>query len=94
MRKIFKRVSAAVMALAVVLDVPKIIALAAVVDSGTCGTNLTWTLDDNGTLTISGNGKMKDYGLYGGAQSPWLGSSEITSIVIENGVTSIGDRAF
>lgn len=62
MRKIFKRVSAAVMALAVmlaavVLDVPKIIALAAVVDSGTCGTNLTWTLDDNGTLTISGTGR-------------------------------------
>lgn len=26
--------------------------------SGTCGDNLTWTLDDNGTLTISGTGKI------------------------------------
>ncbi len=33
---------------------------AATVKSGTCGTNLTWTLDSNGTLTISGTGNMKD----------------------------------
>lgn len=40
---------------------------ATVVDSGYCGgegdgTNLTWTLDSDGLLTISGKGKMKDYG--------------------------------
>jgi len=29
-------------------------------DSGTDG-NITWTLDDNGLLTISGTGAMKDY---------------------------------
>lgn len=29
--------------------------------SGTCGPNLTYTLDDNGTLTISGTGNMRDY---------------------------------
>lgn len=40
-----------------------------IVDSGYCGgegngTNLTWTLDSEGTLTISGNGKMRDYNTY------------------------------
>ena len=29
--------------------------------SGTCGDNLTWTLDDSGTLTISGSGEMYNY---------------------------------
>lgn len=33
-------------------------AMGAVVDSGTCGESLTWTLDNQGTLTISGNGEM------------------------------------
>lgn len=37
---------------------------------GTCGKNLTWTLDDNGTLTISGTGDMKDYGWIFG-KAPW-----------------------
>ena len=32
--------------------------------SGTCGDNLTWTLDDAGTLTISGTGAMANYEYY------------------------------
>ena len=35
------------------------VSAAELVDSGTCGKNLTWTLDDEGTLTISGTGEMK-----------------------------------
>ncbi len=54
--------------------------------SGTTG-DCTWTL--NGTeLTISGNGAMADYTSTG----PW--GNAIRSVVIENGVTSIGNRAF
>ena len=34
---------------------------AAEVASGTCGTNLTWSLDADGILTISGAGAMEDY---------------------------------
>ena len=57
--------------------------------SGTCGENLTWTLDDEGTLTISGNGKMTDYVLNAKKQ-PWYSSRLlITSITLNNGVTSI-----
>jgi hypothetical protein len=60
-------------------------------ESGTCGDSLTWTLDD-GTLTISGTGNMENYGLNG---APWHSQSEsIENVVVENGVTSIGDSAF
>ena len=37
---------------------------AEIVDSGNCGDNLTWTLDSEGTLTISGNGSMENYDPY------------------------------
>ena len=61
--------------------------------SGTCGDNLTWTLDDAGTLTISGTGAMEDYDYYGA--TPWHDNWDtITSLVIEEGVASIGSRAF
>lgn len=50
------------------------------------------TLDDNGTMTISGNGKMKDYGA---SNIPYDGQKEkITTIKINNGVTNIGSSAF
>ncbi|MCD8003129.1 MAG: leucine-rich repeat domain-containing protein, partial [Clostridia bacterium] len=74
---------------------PSVSADAAV--SGTCGDNLTWTFTSdsnlsNGTLTISGTGEMKSYR---SVYAPWsLLCKYITSIVIENGVTSIGDGAF
>ena len=57
-----------------------------------CGDNVTWTLE-NGTLTISGTGAMADYD--NGNDAPWNNdSADITSVVIENGVTSIGKYAF
>ena len=66
-----------------------------VIGSGNCGangSNVTWKLTSDGTLTISGTGKMADYEWNG---APWARAcSEITSIVIEDGVTSIGDYAF
>lgn len=66
---------------------------AAIVDSGTCGENLTWTLDGEGTLTISGTGEMEDYEWSGG--HPWRDSrSEIKAVVIGSGVTTIGSHAF
>ena len=60
--------------------------------SGTCGENLTWKLED-GVLTISGTGAMTDYSSSQGPQLPWA-AAKIKSVVIESGVTSIGDHAF
>ena len=57
--------------------------------SGTCGENLTWKIED-GVLTISGTGAMTGYPP---SQSPWA-AAKIKSVVIESGVTSIGDFAF
>ncbi len=66
--------------------------------SGTCGDNLTWTLSDDGTLTISGNGPMKDYDSeeHGHRYDrPWEKlCDKIKVVVLENGVTSTGDYAF
>ena len=61
---------------------------------GTCGKNVTWTLvESTGTLTISGSGAMKDYGYY--ADVPWYNfRTKILTVIIEDGVTSIGDGAF
>lgn len=60
-------------------------------ERGTCGKNLTWTLDD-GTLTISGTGEMYNYFTY---TVPWYSSRKlIRKVVLEVGVTTIGDWAF
>ena len=63
--------------------------------SGTCGANLSWTLD-NGTLTISGEGEMDNYNYSNGkSSSPWQSlSSSIKKIIIGEGITSIGNLAF
>lgn len=57
-----------------------------------CGDNLTWSLNDNGVLTISGTGPMYNYEK---DIAPWEAVYySITRIVIEKGVTSIGNYAF
>ena len=59
-----------------------------------CGNNLTWSLD-NGTLKISGSGKMTNYNAYQDYHSPWYWDRDsIKKVVVENGVTSIGAYAF
>lgn len=59
------------------------------ITKGTTG-DCTWTLDENGLLTISGNGAMGNYTYL--SSSPW--GTNIKSVIIENGVTSIGNYAF
>ena len=67
-----------------------------VIASGECGAdgdNLTWVLTEEGILTISGSGKMQDYS--DSSVAPWYAKrAKILSVVIEDGVTSIGDLAF
>lgn len=64
-------------------------------ERGTCGDNLTWVLDDEGTLTISGTGKMADYSFEDGQEAPWDEyASDMEKLVIEDGVENIGTYAF
>ena len=61
---------------------------------GTCGDNLTWTLNtEDGTLVIAGTGEMADYTVFSSA--PWYDyRSYITYVTLPDGLTSIGDWAF
>ena len=70
------------------------------VDSGYCGAdnggeNLRWTLDNNGVLTISGSGAMKDYTWDENVRLDWyVRKKDIRSVVLDNRITHIGDYAF
>ena len=74
-----------------------------IVGSGECGENATWKLDSTGTLTISGTGEMYDYrtpisaNLWSGSKMvPWMRDYNglIKRIVVEEGITKIGDGTF
>ena len=58
------------------------------------GNNITWNFDETtGTLTLSGSGEM--YDLPDSEYAPWYSRrKDITEIVVENGITSIGREAF
>ncbi|MCD8212210.1 MAG: leucine-rich repeat protein [Oscillospiraceae bacterium] len=61
------------------------------VADGSCGTNATWSLDSDGTLTISGSGEMNSLSDY--TRAPWYGY-EVTKIIVSSGITGIGDHCF
>ena len=71
-----------------------IVASAESIASGTCGENLTWSLDNEGTLKISGTGEMNNYVHSYDSDIGKGYSKSIKRVVIEEGVTSIGDNAF
>lgn len=61
--------------------------------SGSCGTGTIFVLSEDGTLTISGSGRIRDYSESNAA--PWTSESTyISKIVILNGITTVGDYAF
>ena len=60
--------------------------------SGTCGENITWELDDNGLLTISGTGAMTNFGAFGAPYNKLR--NEVLSVSISEGITNIGSGAF
>ena len=77
-----------------------------IIEQGTFGIegdNLTWALTSDGLLTISGIGEMEDYNQYIGRtqfeptfEPPWYfrNRNSVRIVVIEYGVTSIGNGAF
>ena len=95
-----KQVLCGLLVLCLIFSLLPVSAFADTVKSGTCGNDLTWALDDAGTLTISGTGNMKNYSAQkvNGKDittAPWGEYYDtIKSVVIEAGVTSIVDYAF
>ncbi|MBQ3009535.1 MAG: leucine-rich repeat protein, partial [Oscillospiraceae bacterium] len=68
--------------------------------TGICGENITWEIDGEGTLTITGTGDMDDYMPESEWSdypvTPWVDhyANGVRKIVISDGITSIGDYAF
>ncbi len=59
---------------------------------GTVNEDMSWTLDESGTLTVSGTGAMPDW-IY--AETPWFWhNGSIRRVVVEEGVTTVGAYAF
>lgn len=62
--------------------------------NGVCGENAVWNIDvKTGIMTISGTGPMNDYESYN--DQPWVGRrSQIKKVVVEEGITRLGDYTF
>lgn len=92
----FRRLTALALALCMLAALTSEIFAADIVASGYCGgegdgTNLTWTLDSDGLLTVNGKGKMKS----SSSGYPWGAKKDaIKEVVCSNGVESIGRYAF
>ena len=71
----------------------KIVALT-VVSGSRCGDNLTWTLDSNGVLTITGTGAMWDYDTIAQNNPSLAWKDSVKELKVSEGVTTIGDGAF
>ncbi len=66
---------------------------ASIIASGKCGTNINWSLSDGGSLELTGTGMMTNYSST--TQAPWFSYREkIVKVLINSGITSIGDYAF
>jgi len=92
MKKRMKRMVGLILCLVMVISLLPV-AFADTETSGICGDNLIWMYDESGKLTISGTGAMTNYREYGAA--PWFSKcSSVKTIVIGDGVTSIGNYAF
>ena len=98
MKNTIKKISAFLLSLVLLFGIVPLadldIIASAETYSGTCGDNLTWTLDtETGELVISGEGDMYDWAHY--SSVPWYSDhSYIKTIIIGDSVTSICNYAF
>ena len=91
MKRTMKRTLILLLAVMMIMSTLSMSAEALEVASGTCGENLTWTLDNAGTLTVSGTGAMDNYTTEN--KAPWH-DKYVKTVIIDNGATSIGSYAF
>ena len=96
-----KKVISLFLSLTMLLSIVSVVDFSAYADvqTGSCGDNVTYSLDtETGVLTISGNGNMKNYNDYDydnyGNNPFYYKRSNIKTVIIKNGVTSIGDYTF
>lgn len=93
-----KRFLAIILVLCLMVSVVPLQASAEIIGEGSCSDNgkVRWQMNSNGTLRIYGSGAMKDLSNSGGTYfAPWKDfKGDIKKVVVENGVTKIGDGAF
>lgn len=94
-----KRIISAVVAVAVILSAVLCINLSVSAASDDCsasGSSVKWSYDSSTTtLTITGTGAVKDYGVTGTNRVPWYSyKSQITAVVVDEGVTELGTCCF
>lgn len=90
MNKLLKHGVSCILAFCLILTPILNVDAASTVSNGSCGTNLTWNLDSEGVLTINGTGSMNNF-----INPPWNSYiNNIKSVVVNSGVTSIGNQAF
>lgn len=96
MFKVYRALLAALIALIVLLGMSALAEDGEVLMSGYCGAaedNLIWVVDEDGILTITGDGDMADYADL--SEQPWSDySMSIRTVTLEPGVTGVGSHAF
>ena len=90
-----KKIISLLLSLTMLLSIVSVVDFSAYADTlttGKCGKNVTYSFDaETGALTISGEGDMENYNY---ENNPFYKKSSIKTVIIKNGVTSIGDWVF
>ena len=94
MEKMKEKIFTIIVSLALVFSIFPKPEIRAASQTGKCGANITWELDDNMTLTLSGSGGTWNYRTESN-QSPFYSiADKIKKVVIKDGITGLGDYLF
>jgi len=66
-----------------------------IISSGKCDDNITWTLDEDGTLIVSGTGAIYVSNRYNYLDDKWFDNADKTKkVIVQEGITSLGMDSF
>ena len=92
---VFRKVISLILTICLISGVLGVVPVSASFQNGSCGTNVRWELsDDKTTLTISGEGAINDYSFDNYAGWYYSAMHNVETLVIEEGITRIGNYAF